>query len=106
MDSDFHKPVKVKHPLVVGHGSAYTRALLECFAVATAIGATTGGYDIWSEDEAWEREKRHLRRKVNPKCALPGCEQESNRGGYCSADHCREHRERQRNERSKTSRRS
>lgn len=31
------------------------------------------------------------------RCALPGCERmTTHNGGYCCADHCREHRQRQR----------
>jgi hypothetical protein len=37
------------------------------------------------------------REKTPTRCALPGCPRETtHNGGYCCADHCREHRQRQR----------
>ena len=32
-------------------------------------------------------------------CLLPGCDKPANRGGYCCADHCREHKAALRRER-------
>jgi hypothetical protein len=35
--------------------------------------------------------------RASQRCALPGCVHDTtHKGGYCCADHCREHRQRQR----------
>lgn len=40
---------------------------------------------------------RRSTRKVAKKCSLPGCENlTEHRGGYCCAEHCKEHALRQR----------
>lgn len=59
------------------------------------------GLLAWMHPEAAARAFRAAAHPVTTQtarpCALPGCEATTtHNGGYCCADHCREHRQRQR----------
>ena len=84
-DEKQFEPVLVG-PGEIGRGKG---ALLAMEAFNAAFGLPTIGSMI-------AQEARKLQRKQEGKCHLPGCEMEkSGRGGYCCAEHCREHRRQQ-----------
>ena len=51
-----------------------------------------------SDDVFWQDKPRVVKPQPKHICALPGCGKETSGKAYCSADHCREHKERQRHE--------
>lgn len=51
------------------------------------------------DPDAWTAPQRAP--TVHPRCGLPGCDQPANRGGYCSAEHCRQMKERDQQKRKK-----
>jgi len=69
METDERKPVSLKTVSLV--------AAMECMA-APYIGSVLPGKKI----------------PVEKQCKLPGCEKTTtHRGGYCCAEHCRQHRQ-------------
>jgi len=43
-------------------------------------------------EEAWDRFPFRKEEK-REKCGLSGCMKKANSGGYCSAEHCKEHKQ-------------
>jgi hypothetical protein len=77
-----------------GAGSPSLSALV-AGAVWTLM--TRGDYEGSQQALAAACGIRRPTERTEHRCALPGCEaMTKHNGGYCCADHCREHRKRQR----------
>jgi len=62
---------------------------------APSSGALLAALGFWSHDQLFRYPRFGRPEKPQSPCALPGCEAMStHNGGYCCADHCREHRTR------------
>ena len=79
---------------MIGAGNPSLSTALLAGSVWTLM--SRGDYDGSARALAAACGVRKAERQATP-CALPGCENmTTHNGGYCCADHCREHRQRQR----------
>ena len=82
--------------LVVGAGTPSLSSTLLAAGIWPLVAAGHPEHAARLLDAATGRQRRRSER-TPAQCALPGCEaMTTHNGGYCCADHCREHRQRQR----------